>query len=218
MRHARTIPTLVVAGTLAVGSLLGTSAAVLPSAGEAPASAAVATHAETQAGEKVLDYRWEQQSTAYNCGPFAMRIALSAFGHDVAADDLAAQAGTTEAGTNFGAIEPVMNARLGSTFYETKGLAETPTQEQKDLFWHDVQYDIDRDHPVIVNIMTAPDASPDWYPKNQGLIYHFFTVVGYDAENRTVKVADPANFGGVGEFWLPADQVALMAGGRGYIG
>ena len=140
MRYARAIPTLIVAGTLAVGSLLGTSAAVLPTAEAAPASAAVATQAETQAGEKILDYRWEQQSTAYNCGPFAMRIALSVFGHDVAADDLAAQAGTTEAGTNFGAIEPVMNARLGSTFYETKGLAETPTQEQKDLFWHDVQY------------------------------------------------------------------------------
>lgn len=218
MRHARTIPTLVVAGTLAVGSLAGTSAVVLPSAGEAPASAAVATHAETQAGEKVLDYRWEQQDDYYNCGPFAMRIALSAFGHDVAADDLAAEAGTTTAGTDFGAIERVMNARLNTTFYETKWISEEPTQEQKDLFWHDVQYDIDRGHPVIVDIMTGPGASPDWYPKDQGLIYHFFTVVGYNADTREVKIADPANFGGVGEFWLPADQVALMAGGRGYTG
>jgi len=47
---------------------------------------------------------------------------------------------------------------------------------------------------VVANIVAPANNHPPGYPDYT--IYHYFTVFGYDPVDRTVVIADPANFGG----------------------
>ncbi|MYW32881.1 C39 family peptidase, partial [Streptomyces sp. SID2119] len=164
-----------------------------------------------------LEIGYQVQETGYWCGPAATRIALSARTAPPSQGELAAQLGTTEAGTDhIGQITRVLNARLGGGWYETKEMPDDPpTQGQRDLLWADIVFDIDRDYPLVANIVAPPGNQPPGYPPGQ-TIYHYFTVFGYDAEDRTVLIADPASFGGNQIYWLSFDQLASLIPPKGY--
>ncbi|GAA1941645.1 C39 family peptidase [Amycolatopsis minnesotensis] len=191
---------LVTAAVLVSGTL------VLPSAATA-APAAV----------KTLNVDYQVQVTGYYCGPAATRIALSARTQNLPGqDDLAAQLGTTENGTDhISQVVTVLNNDLGTTWYETKEMpSDPPSQEQKDLLWNDIVKDIDNGYALVANIVAPPDNHPPGYPNET--IYHYFTVIGYDTDARTVQIADPANFGGNQIYWLGFDQLASLIPPKGY--
>jgi len=162
-----------------------------------------------------IDY--QVQETYYWCGPAATRIALSARIGPPSQGDLAAQLGTTENGTDhIGLVTGVLNANLGTGWYETKQMPnDPPTQAQRDLLWRDVVLDIDNNYPIVANIVAPPGNQPPGYPPDQ-TIYHYFTVIGYDDANRTVLIADPASFGGNQIYWLSFDQLATLIPPKGY--
>ncbi|NEC46643.1 C39 family peptidase [Streptomyces sp. SID8016] len=170
----------------------------------------------TSAG-RWLEIDYQVQQTGYWCGPAATRIALSARTAAPTQGELAAQLGTTEAGTDhIGQITRVLNARLGGGWYETKEMPnDPPTQAQRDLLWHDIVFDVDRGYPLVANIVAPPGNQPPGYPPGQ-TIYHYFTVFGYDAVDRTVLIADPASFGGNQIYWLSFDQLATLIPPKGY--
>ncbi|MFE7618971.1 C39 family peptidase [Streptomyces sp. NPDC057496] len=169
------------------------------------------------ASAHTLQVDYQVQQTGYWCGPAATRIALSARIAPPSQGDLAWQLGTTEAGTDhIGQVTGVLNANLGTGWYETKEMPnDPPTQAQRDLLWRDIVLDIDNNYPLVANIVAPPGNQPPGYPSDQ-TIYHYFTVIGYDDANRTVLIADPASFGGNQIYWLSFDQLATLIPPKGY--
>lgn len=167
--------------------------------------------------EAVLNVQYQVQETGYWCGPAATRIALSARTGNVPSQaDLAAQLGTTTNGTDWvGQVTGVLNQDLGTSYYETKEMPnDPPTQAQRDLLWNDIVLDIDNGYAIVANIVAPANNHPPGYPDYT--IYHYFTVIGYDSSDRTVKIADPANFGGNQLYWLSFDQLATLIPPKGY--
>ncbi|MDN5726818.1 MAG: C39 family peptidase [Propionibacteriales bacterium] len=182
-------------------------------------SAAVAATTPTAQGAnwKVLQHDYQAQSNYYYCGPAAVRIALSCRMAAPSQDALAGALGTTTNGTDhIGLVTNVLNAKLGGGWYETKQMPnDPPTQAQKDLLWNDVVYDIDRNYPIVANIVAPPGNQPPGYPADQ-TIYHYFTAIGYNPDLRQVYIADPANFSGNHHYWLSFDQFASLVPPKGY--
>ncbi|MFC9942066.1 C39 family peptidase [Streptomyces pratensis] len=164
-----------------------------------------------------LQIDYQVQETGYWCGPAATRIALSARIAPPSQGDLAWQLGTTQAGTDhIGQVTGVLNSNLGGGWYETKEMPnDPPTQGQRDLLWHDIVFDIDRNYPLVANIVAPPGNQPPGYPSDQ-TIYHYFTVFGYDEVDRTVLIADPASFSGNQIYWISFDQLATLIPPKGY--
>lgn len=221
----------------AVGAALTPLAAVaapkapvkaVPSAQKVPASAlksttaAVSSRVSTQleqaaaaAGSKVLDITFEYQSTGYWCGPASTRIALSARGIYASQQQMANELGTTENGTDWiGQVTGVLNDHVGA-WYETKEMPnDPPTQAQRDLLWDDIVFDIDRGYALVANIVAPANNHPPGYPNYT--IYHYFTVIGYNADTQEVLIADPAGFAPTETYWLTFNQLATLIPPKGY--
>lgn len=200
---------------LAAAVLAGVGALVAP--GMAAASAPADVHAS-----KVLEVDIQAQETGYYCGPAATRIALSATSEPPSQDTLAEQLGTTENGTDhIGLVTDVLNSNLGETKYESVQMPnDPPTQAERDQLWEHIVADIDAGDPVVANIVAPPGNQPPGYPSDR-TIYHYFTIIGYNAEARTVTIADPA--GGAGgfeetppQYELGFDQLATLIPPKGY--
>lgn len=167
--------------------------------------------------EKILDHDYQIQQTGYWCGPAATRVALSARIAAPSQQTLAGELGTTVNGTDWiGQITGVLNDRLGARYYVTTEMPnDPPTAAQRDRLWRDVVRSIDGNAPIVANIVAPPSNQPPGYPSNQ-TIYHYFAVVGYNAEKRTVYIADSANFSGYQHYWLTLDKLATLIPPKGY--
>jgi Peptidase_C39 like family len=194
-----------VTAALAVAPVLTAPLASANPAGMRPVSVA---------GEHVLSVDYQVQQTGYWCGPAATRIALSARGIYRTQSQLAAQLGTTTNGTDWiGQVTNVLSGYVG--WYETKEMPnDPPTQAQRDLLWRDVVLNINNNYPIVANIVAPANNHPPGYPNYT--IYHYFTVIGYNDSNQTVKIADPANFGGHQIYWLTFNQLATLIPPKGY--
>ncbi|MFD1048285.1 C39 family peptidase [Kibdelosporangium lantanae] len=167
--------------------------------------------------QAVLNIQYQVQQTGYWCGPAATRIAISARTGNVPSQaTLAAQLGTTTNGTDYiGQVTGVLNSDLGTGWYETKNMPnDPPTQAQRDLLWRDVVLDINNGWAIVANIVAPANNHPPGYPNYT--IYHYFTVIGYDSSDMTVKIADPANFGGNSIYWITFNQLATLIPPKGY--
>ncbi|WP_461155014.1 C39 family peptidase [Saccharopolyspora tripterygii] len=173
-----------------------------------------------QAVTKSLAVDYQAQETGYWCGPAAARIALSAVTKDLPSQAaLANELGTTENGTDhISQFVDVLNKRLEGTRapYVTKEWAGRPiTPEMKNELWSDVVRNVDAGKATVTNIVAAPGNQPPGYPADQ-TIYHYVSVVGYNAENKTVHISDSARFSGITEHWLSLDQLASLIQTKGY--
>lgn len=195
--------------------------AALPGPAAVPAPAAPsAPEVRPQAVTKSFAVDYEAQETGYWCGPAATRIALSAKTKDLPSQaTLATELGTTENGTDhIRQIVDVLNKRLAGTGtqYVTKEWAgRQVTPEMKDELWADTVRNVDAGKATVANIVAAPGNQPPGYPANQ-TIYHYVSVIGYNAENKTVHISDSARFSGIEEHWLSLDQVASLIKSKGY--
>ena len=200
----------VLAATTALAGALALPALAAAEAPAAPAQVRVSA-------AKSLDVDYQVQDTGYWCGPAATRIALSARTDDLPDQGtLASELGTTENGTDHvSQVTGVLNARLGESYSTTEMPDDPPSQAQKDQLWSDIVADIDAGQAIVANIVAPPGNQPPGYPPDQ-TIYHYFTIIGYDSEQQTVHIADPASFSGNQLYWLSFDQLSTLIPPKGY--
>ncbi|MEV6367321.1 C39 family peptidase [Micromonospora musae] len=163
---------------------------------------------------KVLDYDYQAQTTFYYCGPAATRNALSATGIERGQDDLAAQLGTTEMGTNSAEdTTRVLNAVVKGNPYKTTMFPTAPRPAQMDRLQADIVRAITDGRGVVANIVgDAVDTDGGWHSFGGG---HYIAVVGYRDQGRTVKIADSAN-PAVPSYWITTIDLANWITSRGY--
>ncbi|MEH0973690.1 C39 family peptidase [Micromonospora sp. CPCC 205546] len=206
------------------------SAAVPSTAAPAASSAAPSARASSAAPDpdltrkperpkppaaKTLDYDYQAQTTFYNCGPAAVRHALSAAGIARSQDALGAQLGTDQLGTDSAQdTTRVLNAAVPGDPYRTRtipGGAATPAQ--MDRLQADVVAAIGDGRGVVVNVAgSATDTAGGWHSFPGG---HYIAVVGYKDEGRLVKIADSANPASA-SYWISTIALANWAATRGY--
>ncbi|WP_172861990.1 C39 family peptidase [Micromonospora zamorensis] len=163
---------------------------------------------------KVLDYDYQAQNTYYNCGPAATRNALSAAGIDRTQNELGAELGTTEMGTN-SALDTtrVLNAEVKGSPYRTRMFAGTPSPAQMDQLQADVVKAITDGRGVVANVVgDATDTNGGWHSYGGG---HYIAVVGYKDNGRTVRIADSANAADA-SYWITTIDLANWIASRGY--
>ncbi|MBM0279714.1 C39 family peptidase [Micromonospora tarensis] len=204
-----------------------------PSASAVPSTAAPATSAASPAAKatsnpdltrkptppkppatKVLDYDYEAQNTYYNCGPAATRNALSATGIDRTQEQLGAELGTTEMGTNSAEdTTRVLNAEVKGSPYRTRMFAGAPSPAQMDRLQADVVTAITDGRGVVANVVgDAVDTDGGWHSYGGG---HYIAVVGYRDNGRTVRIADSANAADP-SYWVTTIDLANWIATRGY--
>ncbi|MEU7585447.1 C39 family peptidase [Micromonospora sp. NPDC049230] len=204
-----------------------------PLASAAPSSAAPATSAPAPAAKvssnpdltrkptrpkppatKVLDYEYEAQNTYYNCGPAATRNALSATGIDRTQEELAAELGTTEMGTNSAEdTTRALNAEVKGSPYRTRMFPSAPSPAQMDRLQADVVRAITDGRGVVANVVgDATDTDGSWHSYGGG---HYVAVVGYKDNGRTVRIADSANPTDP-SYWITTIDLANWITSRGY--
>jgi hypothetical protein len=172
------------------------------------------THANQ--GARIVDVKYEIQSTGYWCGPTATDIVLSARIPPPGQSALANQLGTTTNGTDWiGQVTGVLNNNLHAPWYVTREMPnDPPTPAQRDLLWRDLTRGVDNGFPLVTNIVAPASNHPPGYPNYT--IYHYFAAIGYNAQTREAYIADPANFQGHQLYWIPFDQLATLIPPKGY--
>ncbi len=217
MRNAlRLRVSLLVVALAACGTSDEGTGAEGPDAGTgADVDALVEIDAAPQPAQRVLEVDFQVQETGYWCGPAATRHALSARIAPPSQATLAAELPTTTNGTDYiGQVTTVLNDYLGAGRYRTVEMpSDPPTQAQRDTLWTDVTYSIDSGYAVVANIVAPPSNHPPGYPDQT--IYHYFAVIGYDRDERSVYVADSAAFS-QHLYWLSFDQLATLIPPKGY--
>ncbi|HZE40877.1 MAG TPA: C39 family peptidase [Stackebrandtia sp.] len=167
-------------------------------------------------GEKVLQVDYQVQETGYWCGPAATRIALSAKVDPPDQATLASELGTTENGTDhISQVTTVMTNRSGKNYATVEMPNDPPSQEQVDKLWSDVTADIDNGFAIVANIVAPPGNQPPGYPPDQ-TIYHYFSVIGYNSDDKKVLIGDPASFNGNQIYWLSFEQLSTLIPPKGY--
>ncbi|MGC5022889.1 C39 family peptidase [Micromonospora sp. DT47] len=163
---------------------------------------------------KVLSYNYEAQTTYFNCGPAAVRNALSAAGVERTQDELAGPLGTTEMGTN--SAEDTtrgLNQMVKGNPYRTRMFEGTPSSAQIDRLQTDVVKAITDKRGVVANVAgSATDSNGGWHSFPGG---HYIAVVGYKNDGRTVRIADSAD-PSLPSYWMSTIDLANWIATRGY--
>ena len=121
-----------------------TAAAGLGTAALAPAA--------TAAGETVLPTTYREQPNFFYCGPTAVSIALSAKVTPPSLDTLAAELGTTDNGTNFGSVSPVLTNRLAGATYRDQWMdGSTASDADANLLWDRATTNVDDGFATVCN-------------------------------------------------------------------
>ncbi|WP_020391157.1 C39 family peptidase [Kribbella catacumbae] len=209
------VATAAPAGAFGAPGALGSGVPAAKAANAAAAAKTAPAGATKLDGQVTLAIDFQYQETGYWCGPAATRIALSARIAAPSQAHLAADLGTTTNGTDWiGQVTRELNAHIGGGFYETKEMPnDPPSQAQRDRLWWDIVYDIDRNYPIVANIVAPANNHPPGYPNYT--IWHYFTVIGYNSNDMTVLIADPAGFGPA-TYWLTFNQLATLIPPKGY--
>lgn len=202
---------------LAVASMLAFSA--VGCATEADDAAGSAAAEQNGVRWKVLNIRYEAQSTGYWCGPASTKIALSARMVPPSQQRLASDMGTTYDGTASSEnIERGLNKYVGQGQYDARilGTWGVLPRWQKDRLWNDIVTSIDNNYPLVFNIVALNQNKPTHYPPNNQGWYHYVAGIGYNPDTREVYIADPGRFRGVEKFWIGIDQLASLVAPKGY--
>ena len=163
---------------------------------------------------KVLNYTYEAQTAYWNCGPAAVRNALSASGIETTQDAMIAPLGATENGTN--SAEDTtrgLNQMVKGSPYQTHTIPGAATPAQMDQLQADVVKAITDGRGVVANtIGTATDTNGGWHSFPGG---HYIAVVGYKDDGRTVRIADSAD-PNTAAYWMTTIDLANWMSTRGY--
>ncbi|SIM46001.1 C39 family peptidase [Micromonospora cremea] len=163
---------------------------------------------------KVLDYTYQAQISYWNCGPAAVRNALSATGIERTQDELVVPLRATENGTN--SAEDTtrgLNQMVKGSPYKTRMIPGAPTSAQIDQLQADIVNAVTDGRAVVANTVgTGVDTDGGWHSFPGG---HYIAVVGYKDNGRTVRIADSAN-PATAAYWKTTADLANWMATRGY--
>lgn len=175
----------------------------------------------------ILPHTYQPQETGWWCGPAATKIALSAKGIHISQRDVMLEIEALEGnqgwddqdGTDYiGQITTILNRKTGLPYVTTNIPNDPPTQGQINKLWDDIVGSIDAGNAVVANIVAPPgNTNPPMYPDNQ-TIWHYICITGWKDEGngRFAWISDSANFGGIGEYWLGVELLAINIASKGY--
>lgn len=201
----RTAPSASASGSgSAAGSTPAASATKAPAAKSTPVPAS-----------KVLKHDYQAQINFYYCGPAATRIAMTALGLSYSQDAVAAKLGTTVNGTNSADdVTRVLNQVTKGSPYKSTFIQGTPSSAQINQVRSDVVKAVSGGYPVVANVAgAATDTSGNQRSFPGG---HYIAVVGYYDQGRTVRISDPANVYGIGDYTMTVTEFANWMATRGY--
>ncbi|MFI7523774.1 C39 family peptidase [Micromonospora globbae] len=163
---------------------------------------------------KVLDYNYQAQTTYWNCGPAAVRNALSANGIERTQDELVAPLRATENGTDSAEdTTRALNEIVKGSPYRTRMIPGAPTKAQIDQLQTDIVNAVSNGRAIVANTVgTGTDIDGGWHSFPGG---HYIAVVGYKNDGRTVRVADSAN-PATAAYWMTTIELANWMATRGY--
>ena len=176
--------------------------------------------------EHVLDYDHSivPQETYYNCGPASTQVVLNGQEVYVTEQELAAQMGTDEEGTDHvGLIEDTLDNYVPNACYAEVYLHhDPPTPEQKEDLWHHLTSSIDAGKGVVMNWIAPPSNYPVGVKGSTspsyggGTVFHYVACMGYDDDPalRACWIAD-SGFSPFG-YWCAFDQVISLIPNKGY--
>ncbi|MCW3841303.1 C39 family peptidase [Micromonospora yasonensis] len=163
---------------------------------------------------KVLDYTYQAQYAYWNCGPAAVRNALSASGIETTQDAMVAPLNAGEYGTN--SAEDTtrgLNQMVKGSPWRTHMIPGPPSPAQMDQLQADVVKAITDGRGVVANIVgSATDTDGGWHSFPGG---HYIAVVGYKNDGRTVRIADSAD-PSLPAYWITTIDLANWMTTRGY--
>jgi hypothetical protein len=163
---------------------------------------------------KVLDYNYEAQTAYWNCGPAAVRNALSASGVETTQDAMVAPLRAGESGTN--SAEDTtrgLNQMAKGSPWRTHMIPGPASPAQMDQLQADVVKAITDGRGVVANIVgSATDTNGGWHSFPGG---HYIAVVGYKNDGRMVRIADSAD-ASLPTYWVSTIDLANWMASRGY--
>ncbi|MGG3874107.1 C39 family peptidase [Brevibacillus laterosporus] len=158
--------------------------------------------------EKVRDtigIKGFEQETSYWCGPATVKQVLHYInGSSKSQKSYAKELGTTTDGTDFSLIDDVLNDNQSKNKY----VYTTHDSDQKYKFLDKIEYGIEHDYPVILDLSIKPEYMPLYKKAVKG---HILNASGYDWRDWELRLTDPFDQGGrgvtLGNTWHPADGV-----------
>ncbi len=182
-------------------------------------AAAMSAPALAAPGEIVTGYKYQAQSTPYNCGPTAGAMCLSAKGVHVSADELGRAMKLTTEGTTFGNVAPALTQYIKradpNASYTGQWIdGNDATPQQVEEMWNRFVKNAQGGFGSMCNWWVPAGKYPG--APDKGVIYHYVAVVGVNTDNHHVLIADSARFHGNETYWLPKGEVATFCAGRGY--
>jgi hypothetical protein len=160
--------------------------------------------------------RTAAQAAPVTPAPAGTRIALTASGHTLSQDEVARLLGTSTGGTD-SALDTTraLNNVVGGNVYQTREIrGPSATPAQMDQLQADVVRAISSGRAIVANIArSVTDTAGGWHAYDGG---HYLTIVGYNDDGRTVKIADPANPNGAGTYWVTTINMANWIATHGY--
>ncbi|TKI57353.1 hypothetical protein E8L90_18880 [Brevibacillus antibioticus] len=164
--------------------------------------------AANKAGEKyrgTIGVDAFEQETNYYCGPATVKQVLHFInGKSKSQDQYAKELGTTKAGTDFSLIDELLNKHQDRTKYVYK----THSSDEKHKFLDKIEYGIESDYPVLMDLHIKPSYMPIYNKPVEG---HILNASGYDWRDWELRLTDPFDQNGkgrtLGNTWHPADGV-----------
>lgn len=173
------------------------------------------------------DHGVTPQEQYWDCGPASTQVVLSGRGIVVSEDQLIADIGTTENGTDsIDWITPVLNQYLDGGYSSVWMPNDPPTDDQRERLWNDIVAAVDGGYGIVANIIAPPGNYPRGVNGSSdlqysgGTVYHYVALMGYATDvpdapgGRAVWWADPG-FAPHGA-WISLDQTATLIPNKGY--
>lgn len=176
---------------------------------------------------KLLGVPFQVQQDPDWCGPATMSMIVRYKGHGYSGtlhQQQAAAAGalhTDSSGTDYGAMRPALNARIGTSFYENMPLPDWPSSSQISYFKSQLVYDANYTStpwPLAANEY----ADDNYWLYNQhqtggGIIMHWIVPMGYSSSGANTYYQDPGWGNSSGAYHEPTSYFVTALGGRGYV-
>jgi hypothetical protein len=128
--------------------------------------------------------------------------------------------GTDSTGTDYGAMRPALNARIGTSFYENMPLPDAPSSSQINYFMSELVYDVNYTStpwPLAANEYASSDHWLVHQSQNGGIIMHWIVPMGYSSYGDYTYYQDPGWGTSSGPYHEPTGYFVVALGGRGYV-
>lgn len=177
---------------------------------------------------KTLNMPLELQQDPAWCGPANMAMIVKYRGHGFSGTAYQQQQAaanmlntTEQYGTDYGAMQPALNSRVGQFFYVDVPLPDAPTTTQIQSYEAELVNDVNigTGWPIAANEYAAPDHWLEYQSQaGGGIIMHWIAAHGYGGSGSETHYQDPGwGQQGVAYYKEQSPYFVVALGGRGYV-